>query len=612
MVIKISRRFAFSLAIALFFSHATWTTASESTRVRVASISFQPKKLDVERNAATLEKYFREAAAGGARLAVAPEGILEGYIINEILSREIPVERMRDVALKIDSPMIGRFRDLAKELEICLVFGFAEAIGTNVFNTAVFIDHEGRICGKYHKMQFHEGYDSKWWFNRLGASSRAFDTPLGRCGILICNDRWNPALAKIPALDGAQFLVIPSFGSTSDRQDEAVLSRAVENHLPVVEANVGVSMIISDDKPVAVRRQVEGVTCGEILIPAPRPSDPVARDRTEAEFLAWREKEMPQRLASSLLNLDPRGKARAQDTVALKTSELSVLIGNNRSLEIDGREHAAGYNGLFQVISTRHEPTDPNRISPFVFRYAGFNLEHYFDGKAQENREVFFEPRYSRLETKQVDAQTVELHQPPTSHFQVESWTKFRVREPHYIDFNFRCVPHRDDYVGRFLGVFWASYINGPLDKSIYFLDRSSTDARPLWRQLCTQQHNRDSTSLSSADELDLKFEDPDTLFANFSPLRYSQAFFSGRFDNMVLIYIFRPGENLRFAHSPSGGGTAISGDDTNPAWDFQMVIPEIEANKEYTLNGRLVYKPWHGRDDVLAEVRRYRAHDGQ
>ncbi len=46
---------------------------------------------------------------------------------------------MRDVAVTIDSPSIKRFRSLARELDICLVFGFAERIDQDVFNSAVFI-----------------------------------------------------------------------------------------------------------------------------------------------------------------------------------------------------------------------------------------------------------------------------------------------------------------------------------------------------------------------------------------------------------------------------------------------------------------------------------------
>ncbi len=68
---------------------------------------------------------------------------------------------MNSVAVSIDHPVIQRFRRLADELEMCLVFGFAERIGDDVFNCAVFIDHDGEIRGKYHKMQLAEAMKLK-------------------------------------------------------------------------------------------------------------------------------------------------------------------------------------------------------------------------------------------------------------------------------------------------------------------------------------------------------------------------------------------------------------------------------------------------------------------
>ena len=292
-----------------------WASAEtpEPLTVRVASISFRPIKFDVRGNAERLEAEFRKSAARGAKIAVAPEGILEGYVVNEIIAGDEPAARMHDVALPIDSPVIQRFRNLARELDICLVFGFAERVDNDVFNCALFIDHQGEICGKYHKMQLAEGYDEAWWYNRLGVASRAFDTPYGRCGVLICNDRWNPLLAKIPAADGAQFLVIPSFGSRSTRQDEAVLARGVENSLPVIEANVGVSLIVSDNEIAALARHEEGITLGTITIPPPRPVDEAARDAIEQEFLDWRTDEMPKRLAETERKRRQR-EAESRDT----------------------------------------------------------------------------------------------------------------------------------------------------------------------------------------------------------------------------------------------------------------------------------------------------------
>ena len=156
-------------------------------QVKVAACSFVPKKFDLDANADRLEKCFRTAAGRSAQLALGPEGVLEGYVVNEILAGKAPAKRMLDVAVTIDGPVIKRFCSLARELQMCLAFGFAERIGRDAYNTAVFIDHRGRICGKYHKMQFAEGYHRSWWFNRIGQKSRSFKTPFGKCGFLICN-----------------------------------------------------------------------------------------------------------------------------------------------------------------------------------------------------------------------------------------------------------------------------------------------------------------------------------------------------------------------------------------------------------------------------------------
>ena len=268
---------------------------ARGVQVRVAAISYVPKKFDLEANAARLERGFRAAKTGGAQIAVAPEGALDGYVVMDIIDGKSSAKKMNDVAVSLDHPVIQRFRALARELRMCLVFGFAERIGDNVFNSAVFIDDRGAIRGKQHKMCFAEGYHPSWWFNRLGLHSRAFDTPLGRCGILICNDRWEPDLARIPVLDGARFLIIPAMGNTSKGNDDAVLSRSRENGVPVVEANVGVTLVVDNGRIVALDRKEEGITFAEITIPPAVEPSPVQRDEQERQFLRWRDKMMPQR-----------------------------------------------------------------------------------------------------------------------------------------------------------------------------------------------------------------------------------------------------------------------------------------------------------------------------
>jgi hypothetical protein len=299
---------------------------------------------------------------------------------------------------------------------------------------------------------------------------------------------------------------------------------------------------------------------------------------------------------------DPRGVATEQDVATLQNEKLKALIGNNTSHDHPGGNHRAGYNGVLSLVNPDEEE------SPYVPAYAGFNLEHYFDGRAEyAKREIFFEPRYSAMNLRRIDDLTVELHQPPTSEFGVESWTRFQLTDSGHLDFTFRCVPRKKNFVGGFFGVFWASYMNAPIDKSIYFLDGASSLAKPTWRQFCTQLHNRDSTVLHQDSPQSLPFaKTGETLFTGISPLRYSEPFFYGRFRDMVLIYLFRPHPNLRFTHSPSGGGRTPAGDDSNPAWDFQLIVPKPVIDREYKLEGRLVYKEWKGRADVLEEVRKY------
>ena len=76
--------------------------------VRVASISFVPEKFALDVNVARLKTFYREAAQKGAQIALAPEGILEGYVVNEVIAGEVSEERMRSVALRIDGRALSK------------------------------------------------------------------------------------------------------------------------------------------------------------------------------------------------------------------------------------------------------------------------------------------------------------------------------------------------------------------------------------------------------------------------------------------------------------------------------------------------------------------------
>lgn len=255
-------------------------------RYRVAAISCRPQKWDKAGNADRLEAFFREAAREKPALMVATEGMLEGYVIMDAVWHRERTAALLDIAEPLKGPYMTRFRKLARSLRACLCFGFAERRGRNAHNSTVFIDHEGNICGTYHKLTEGVGAHPTWNFWRPGRQIRAFDTPLGRCGMLICSDRWMPLLARTLVLDGAQFLLIPTYGSVGKQQNETVIARGRENGVPVVQANAaGNNLIVSKGEVVAYAQGVDRITVGCIDVPL-MPSTATAR-AAEREFLKY-------------------------------------------------------------------------------------------------------------------------------------------------------------------------------------------------------------------------------------------------------------------------------------------------------------------------------------
>ena len=234
---------------------------------------------------------------------------------------------------------------------------------------------------------------------------------------------------------------------------------------------------------------------------------------------------------------------------------------------------------------------------------AGLNLEHIVSGEHLEDGKIFFEPRHAPLDFRQINASEAELHQPPTPTFHVESWTRFRLVAPHYLDMSFRCVAHQPVFTRGYLALFWASYINAPADKSMYFLG-GLDGQKDLWTQLCTQWHNDQSTVRHRDDNFEMTFPagSRDTLFKSLSRFRFDRPFFYGNFDDLLWLVMFDRTAGIRFTHSPSGGGANAALQTTNPAWDFQFLVPQPELKKEYGFRVRTVLRPRCSREEVLAE----------
>jgi hypothetical protein len=285
----------------------------------------------------------------------------------------------------------------------------------------------------------------------------------------------------------------------------------------------------------------------------------------------------------------------AHDT--FQVGDLTAVIGDNEAH--DG--HTAGYNGIHR-LTHRSEPT-----TLFVPAVAGLNLEHIFDGdrelRARNDPKVFFEPRTAPMTFRRLSADEAELHQPPTPTFHLESWTRFKLVPPHSIDLIFRCRPTQHTFRHGYIGLFWASYINAPDDKSLYFRG----DGR--WLQLCSQRHYDESTVVHRDNKVALEFSavPGDALFKNLSPLRFDEPFYYGLFGRHLFLLMFDRSEGIRFSHSPSGGGFNAEAQTTNPAWDFQYIIPAYEVLREYGFRARAVYRERCGRQEVLREFADWR-----
>ncbi len=272
------------------------------------------------------------------------------------------------------------------------------------------------------------------------------------------------------------------------------------------------------------------------------------------------------------------------------------MIGDNSA----SGEHRAGYNGLWSLT---HRADPANLFVPTV---AGLNFEHIFDGDKRDGdntRKIFFEPRHAPMTFAKLSDTSAELRQAATPTFHLESVTTFRLVAPHYVDMTFRCTPTQHAFAHGYIGLFWASYINAPDDKSMYFRGGK------LWQQLCTPAHNNQSTLRHRDDRLELKFSDgfPEALFRNFWPLRYDEPFFYGHFRGMVFAIMLDSTDGVRLTHSPSGGGVNAERQTTNPAWDFQFLIPAYDVKKEYGFRLRAVYREKCPREEILAEYERWK-----
>jgi predicted amidohydrolase len=204
---------------------------------------------DLEQNYATIGTLLSEARSRGVRLLALPEAALGGYLSSLGGPEDSRKPKSLPPALRVDGPEIARVIDLAGD--IIVVIGICEADeqdGAIIrYNTAIALDGSG-VLGIHRKVHQPLGENMSY---AAGESFTAFDTPIGRIGMMICYDKAFPESARALALDGAEVIVCISAWPGSRTAGAADLSedrwtkrfnifdqaRALENQVVWVASN---------------------------------------------------------------------------------------------------------------------------------------------------------------------------------------------------------------------------------------------------------------------------------------------------------------------------------------------------------------------------------------
>ena len=206
----------------------------------------QAKSDDLEKNFQDSLKAIRDAAGQGAKLIVLQELHRSLYFCQQ---EDVDVF---DLAESIPGPSTDALGKVAKELNVVVVSSLFEKRAAGIYhNTAVVLDSDGSIVGKYRKMHIPDdpGFYEKFYFTPGDMGFEPIQTSVGKLGVLVCWDQWFPEAARLMSMSGAEVLIYPTAIGWDPRDDEAeqrrqldawVISQrahAVANGVPVLSCN---------------------------------------------------------------------------------------------------------------------------------------------------------------------------------------------------------------------------------------------------------------------------------------------------------------------------------------------------------------------------------------
>lgn len=197
-------------------------------------------------NMMRLAKGIEDLAKRGAQLIVLQE------LHNSLYFCQVEDVNNFNLAEPIPGPSTDFYGELAKQFGVVIVTSLFEKRAPGLYhNTAVVIEKDGTIAGKYRKMHIPDdpAYYEKFYFTPGDLGFHPIETSIGKLGVLVCWDQWYPEAARLMALQGAEILIYPTAIGYADedtpeeqqRQREAwttvMRGHAVANGLPVIAVN---------------------------------------------------------------------------------------------------------------------------------------------------------------------------------------------------------------------------------------------------------------------------------------------------------------------------------------------------------------------------------------
>lgn len=300
----------------------------------------------------------------------------------------------------------------------------------------------------------------------------------------------------------------------------------------------------------------------------------------------------------------------ADETVAPAVETVTIEHGDLKAMFRDNSKSPKQLSGLDSLFNIRHAPGFDAFDPDVQGASAGLNFEHIISGHRTPNNK--FTPRHGPFTLHQLPKnRSVRLiRRADDDPWKIDSTLTYTVVEPHYIDFEFRCIPRDSTLFGEraWAILFFASYMNDVTDASIRFRgirqkggpeEWIAGDAPPGHADWNTGGTYRHSTAAEMTYDADHDFR-----LNNWSydwP-RYTQPYYYGTAANgMSLMLMFDRShseeDEIRFSlfkfKLP---------EKPRPAWDFQYVIHHVESDKESGFRGRMVWKKFVDEADIRNE----------